>query len=95
MNGAQIPETICVKLTGDGTQISRGFNLINFAFTVLEEGNKAMSVKGNHSLAILKISEANDDELFCALRDIIEEARNLNCVSVQDKIFLCKTRFSK
>ena len=46
-----------------------------------------MSVTGNHSLAILKTSESNHDELFCALKDIIEEARDLNSISVEDQIF--------
>ena len=86
LNGTQIPSTICVKLTGDGTQIAKGLTVLNFAFTVLE-GEKAMSVTGNHSLAILKVSESDDDEHFCALQDIIEEARDLNCVSVEDKVF--------
>lgn len=86
-NGTQLPDTLHVKLTGDGTQIARGFNVVNFAFTILEEGEKAMSVRGNHSLAILKVSESNGDELFCALKDIIDEARDLNCISVKDHIF--------
>lgn len=30
-----------VKLTGDGTQIGRGFTVVNFAFTILEEGEKS------------------------------------------------------
>lgn len=87
LNGTQFPDTIRVKLTGDGTQIAKGFSVVNFAFTLLEEGEKAMSVRGNHSLAILKVSESNDNELFCALTDIIKEARNLNCISVKDKVF--------
>ena len=70
LKGAQIPDTIRVKLTGDGTQIAKGLSVVNFAFIILE-GDKAMSVKGNHSLAILKVSESNDDELFRALKDII------------------------
>ena len=86
-NGTQLPDTLRVKLTGDGTQIARGFNVINFAFTVLEEGEKAMSVSGNHCLAIVKVSEANDDELFRALKDIIDEAKGLNSVTVEDRIF--------
>jgi len=55
------PDTIRVKLTGDGTQIAKGLNIVNIAFTILEEGRKAMSIDGNHSLAILKVSESDDD----------------------------------
>ena len=61
--------------------------VVNFAFTVLEEGEKAMSIRGNHSLAILEVSESYDDELFRALKDIIDEARDFNCVLVKDHIF--------
>jgi len=37
-NGTQIPHTIHVKFTGDGTQIAKEFHVVNFAFTILEEG---------------------------------------------------------
>ena len=52
-----IPSTIKIKLTGDGTQIARGLSVVNVAFTVLEEGQQATSVVGNHSIAILRVSE--------------------------------------
>ena len=35
-----MPSYFRIKLTGDGTQIGRGFNVVNVAFTILEEGNK-------------------------------------------------------
>ena len=34
-----------IKLAGNGTQIARGHTIINVAFTVLEEGNLATSVR--------------------------------------------------
>ena len=40
----EIPNTIRIKLTGDGTLIARGLNVVNIAFTVLEDGQKASSV---------------------------------------------------
>ena len=53
-NGTEIPNVIPVKLTGDGTQVARGLTVVNFAFTSLEEpGQKAMSIRDNHSIAIL------------------------------------------
>lgn len=33
-----LSSTIRIKLTGDGTRIAKGFNVVNFAFTILEEG---------------------------------------------------------
>ena len=65
-----------VKLTGDGTQIGRGFTVVNFAFTVLEEGEKAYSSAGNHIIGIFKVSE-DYNALYEALQDIIIEANDL------------------
>ena len=87
-NGAKIPDVIHVKLTGDGTQIARGLTVLNFAFTILEEpGQKAMSVGGNHSIAILKVKESDYDELFHSLSDIIQEAKDLQCITVEESVF--------
>ena len=59
--GMPIPTTIKIKLTGDGTRIARGFNIVNFAFTILDEQNKAHSVSGNYTIAILKATETYDE----------------------------------
>ena len=76
-----LPSTIRIKLTGDGTQIGRGLSIVNFAFTILEEEETAMSVRGNHCIAILKVSESYD-ELYNGLKNIIDEARDLDCITV-------------
>ena len=53
-----VPSTIRIKLTGDGTQIARALSVVNVNFTVLEEGqSRACSAFGNHSIAILRVSE--------------------------------------
>ena len=57
-DGIDTPNTIRIKLTGDGTQIGRELKVINFAFTIIEEGEKAQSVAGNYSL---QTSESYDD----------------------------------
>ena len=64
-----LPSIIRIKLTGDGTRIGRGLNVVNFAFTILEEGNRAQSVLGNHTVAIMNVSETYD-ELVNGLQDI-------------------------
>ena len=74
-----------MKLTGDGTQIARGFTVVNFAFTILEEDELVCSAKGNHSIGIFKVSE-NYDDLVAALKDFIEEAKDFEVVTVQDKV---------
>ena len=59
--GMAIPTTIRIKLTGDGMRIARGLNIVNVAFTILEEGSKAYSVFGNYTVAILKATETYDE----------------------------------
>ena len=41
-----------VKLTGDGTNIGKHLHVVNFAFTILEEEDKAYSAAGNHCIVI-------------------------------------------
>ena len=48
---------IRVKLTGDGTWVGKRLHLVNFAFTMLDEGPLAYSYEGNHPLAIFSTSE--------------------------------------
>lgn len=84
--GISVPTTIRIKLTGDGTRIARGLNIINFAFTILEEGNKAYSVLGNYTIAILKASETYD-ELALGLQDICEEAKDLEVLTIQHNVY--------
>ena len=59
--GIDTPHIKRIKLTGDGTQIGRELKVINFAFTIIQEGKKALSVAGNYSLAILQTGESYDD----------------------------------
>ena len=76
-----------MKLTGDGTQIARGLSVVNVSFTVLEEGqSRACSAFGNHSIAILRVSEKYE-ELKAGLEDIIEEAKDLEVLSIRDNVY--------
>ena len=59
--GIDIPSTIKIKLTGDGTRIARGLSIVNVAFTIIEDSGKARSVEGNHTIALLKVSETYDE----------------------------------
>jgi len=56
--------------------------VVNIAFTILEEGTKACSAQGNHTIAILKVSESDYDALYEALEDIITEAKNLMIIAI-------------
>ena len=65
--GKNVPSSFRVKLTGDGTQIGRGFTVVNVAFTMLEEGEKAHSAAGNHCIGIFKVCESDYNALYEAL----------------------------
>ena len=82
----QVPTTFRIKLTGDGTQIARGLTVVNIAFTILEEGQRACSASGNHSIAIMKISE-NYDDLVAGLKDICDEARDLEVITLNGNTY--------
>lgn len=56
--------------------------MVNFAFTILEEGEKAYSSAGNHSIGIFKVSESDYSALYEALQDIIIEANNLKYITI-------------
>lgn len=62
---------IRIKLSGDGTNISRSLHVINFTFTLIDTPTST-SVAGNHTLAILKTCE-NYDSLAAGLREIAEK----------------------
>ena len=74
-----------VKITGDGTQISRSMHTVVIAFTLMEEGN-ANSPSGNHSIAIMNLSE-DYEELAESLQDVVDEVSSLQTVTVDGTEF--------
>ena len=65
-----------VKLTGDGANIGKHLHVVNFAFTILDEGDLAYSAAGNHCIAIFKETEDYDSLKRC-LHDIIRDVEAL------------------
>ena len=51
-DGKVFPDKVKVKLTGDGTKTTRGLNVVNIAFTMVEN-SRAQFASGNHIFAIL------------------------------------------
>ena len=76
-------ETIQVKLTGDGTNIAKHLHVVNFAFTLINEGSLALSPFGNHSLAILQVPE-DYSSLLGSLSDIVGEVSELTSVTINE-----------
>ncbi len=70
-----------VKLSGDGTKIGKRLHVINFTYVLLDEGDKAYSYEGNHSLAIFREPE-NYEALQRALEDVIREVDHLETIEV-------------
>ena len=87
--GTNIPNTIRTKLTADGTKIATGLNVVNIAFTIIDEGRKAQSAVGNYSVAIMKIEETYD-MLAAGLQDICSEARDIEVITIKDKVYNIK-----
>ena len=75
-----------MKLSGDGTSIGKRLHVVNFTSTLLDEGDKAYSYEGNHSLAIFKDQESYEG-LKSALENIIKEVDILNQITVMDSNF--------
>ena len=66
--------------------LARGLNVVNYAFTILAEGSRAQSVLGNHTVAIMKVSETYD-ELVNGSQDICQEAGDLEVITVKGKVY--------
>ena len=75
-----------VKLSGDGTKMWWKPNLINLTFTLLSEGNIAMSPNGNHTIAIINETE-NYHHFKTSLPDIIKEEEELTLITVNSTTF--------
>ncbi len=75
-----------VKLTGDGTNIGKRLHVVNFGFSILDEGDVAYSAAGNHCLAIFKEPETYDS-LKAALQDIVLDVESLSAIDVGGTTF--------
>ena len=73
-----------VKLSGDGTYIGKRLHVVNFTFTILDEGRKAFSVEGNYCLAINQADESYEG-MKTALADICKAAESLSSIEVDKK----------
>ena len=75
-----------VKLTGDGTNIGKRLHVVNFGFTIIDEGDLAYSAAGNHYIAIFKQTE-DFASLKAALQDIVTEVESLETITIDGKNF--------
>lgn len=67
--------------------IGKRLHVVNFTFTLLEEGARAYASEGNHTLAIFK-SHENYEKLGDALEDIRAEVKRLCSITVDEKTYI-------
>ena len=60
--------------------------ILNFAFTIIDEGNKAHSASGNHCIAIFKEPESYSAMKLC-LQDIVADINALSMIIVCEQAF--------
>ena len=79
---------IQVKITGDGTYVSRGMHILVIAFTLvnikLEECPN--SPRGNHVLALINTTE-DYDNIEEAVQDIADEIKFTDCLKINNLTF--------
>ncbi len=75
-----------VKLAADGTNIGRNLKLLNFTFTILNEGLRSRTASGNYTIGIFEIENENYDSVKTCFREIIEELRDLNDLQLGNRL---------
>lgn len=70
---------MCVKLSGDGTNIGKRLHVLNFTFTMQDEREKAYSAECYHVLDIVKEPETYE-KLKLALADIVADIQATEAV---------------
>ena len=77
----KVNRKVRVKLSGDGTSIGKRLHVINFTYTLLDDGDQAHSFEGNHPLAIFREQE-NYYSLKKALEDVVKDVLEFKCIEV-------------
>lgn len=54
-------DKVKIKLNGDGTNNKKRLKVVNFAYMILNEKQKAMREKGTYVLAVFKTTESYDN----------------------------------
>ena len=85
---------IIIKFSGDGTNICRNIKMLNFTFTIINEGQKAKTASGNYTLGVFDIDIENYEELLNILNDLAQQIDNLiNTIDVDGTIYTIKKKF--
>lgn len=75
-------KSICIKITDDGTVVSRSLHLLVIAFSVLHEGKNPNSPNANHTIALLQTIENYDNmHVSEALVKIVEDIKTMKSIT--------------
>ncbi len=89
--------TITIKLSGDGSQISKTLNIYNFTMSIIDDKNICKTSKGHYLIGIFSIEE-NYEDICRALASIVSEINNLDVIRINhedvDFIYKIKTQIS-
>jgi hypothetical protein len=76
---------IHLKLGADGTNIGRNLKLLNFTFTILNEGAKAKTATGNYTLGIFEIENENHSSVTKCFKELIDEMEQLKEIEIGER----------
>ena len=74
--------TIKVKITADGTQISRSLRPLVIAFTIIDEGENPDSADDYHIIALIHCQEKYP-EISAAVKDLAEEIAQIDTIKIE------------
>ncbi|CAB4028869.1 Hypothetical predicted protein [Paramuricea clavata] len=69
-------ETIKVKISGDGANVTRSSNFILMSFAILQSTDDVLAAKGNHTIAVVKGKEDYDVLKHC-FRDVFNDINDM------------------
>ena len=75
-----------IKVSSDGTRIGKRLQLLNITYTIINEGNIAMSGKGNYVLAVIKTKD-DYTSIRDSLSDLRDEMKKLDSITCENRIF--------
>ena len=79
-------ESIRIKITGDGTVVSRSLRLVVIAFSLLVDEENSSSPHGNHTIALIKTTE-DYGNMAEALKTVTEDVKTMSTISVNGVTF--------
>ena len=76
-----------IKLTGDGTRIGKHLQLLNTSYCIINEGEIAVTEKGNYVLAIITTKDSYEG-IKDSLKDLQEEMATLKTITYAGASFM-------